>query len=303
MKIKLLLSLLFTLCVCQIRAQHLPKLSDLGLVQITKVYFSDDFDKSSNEHWLDLVYQDGYVVSGDYYWKSEEKEQSVKMEITSNPVELTYTQKSYSSYYSSVIKNIVFNLDGTISQFTNEIISSSTYQETKSRTYVVYLSYDNDQHLTRFETSDGQYTIENVWKGGNLVKQTKQTDDLIISEISYGEELNPGVEIFHSFYNFPLGVLGFFGRPSKNLPISASVWDSEIGAYEGSISLLFDDQHRIIGTSYIEWGYDDAINNIPILGSDIESQMYGVDGTIQPNSKGLKVVKKPNGESQIVFIK
>lgn len=296
-------------------SQHLPSLSELGLTPISKVMFHDNLDrKGNNYYYLCLKHQNGYVVSGDCSWaKDGDSDHTCSITISSNPVEMVYTEKdlenSVERYWIETLKDFNFNNDGTVKQFT--VCQSTKYSTSVEEiSFEVSLQYDDEQHLVRLEYQYGPQSriIENEWKDGNLISQiktTKRTNKTTIIKhvFSYGNEINPGVDIFHELGTIPIEVMGVFGRTSKILPDKVTVWDNGNDPYDYVYSYFYDDQHRLISTKegYYPYGYETFIEEL--IQPQGEIKEYDIDGKPRSNSKGLKVVKKSAGESQIVFIK
>lgn len=302
--------------ICQ--AQHLPKLSNLGLVEIESVSVMVSTSHSDTPDYFKFNYENGYVTSGSL--ESSYDDSFVNMSLSSNPLVLTTKTESEGglSYENATLRDFIFNNDETVKQYTIFYDSYSSRYGKETYEFPVKLYYDTEKHLTKVESKFCD--IENEWVEGNLHRQItyRKYEEGTYSKVStftYGQDINPGVEVLYMEQSitleFPLVEMGVFGRPSKNLPITMKYkYSDEDRTHSVYYNYDYDEQNRIIAIRNSEYDYkffkyseSSAIENIRTQSSASDRQIYGLYGTLEAISKGIKIIRNADGINKIVFIK
>lgn len=312
--------LLFTIfCLslfCQ--AQHLPKLSDLGLVELSSVSFYMPVDGVYG--CFNFSHKDGYVVSGslDYVEEGSSNPETMKMTFSSNPIVMTskIEQDGGLSFIHATLKDFVINDDGTVKQYTIDFVS---YNSRGKETYIfpVNLYYDNDKHLLKIESKFCD--IENEWVDGNLSRQIETRKYVkgtysVISVFSYGQDVNPGIVVDPTNKNItwhlPLEDMGVFGRLSKNLPQSKKYkYSDENITHTVDYMYVYDNQKRITevltttGYKYFKYSNTTSLESVNTQSTVALDQVIGLNGMPNVLTKGIKIIKKSDGTNQIVNVK
>lgn len=299
-------------------AQQLPKLSELGLIEVESV--SIELPTKSREYgYFELSYENGSAVSGLLDWSNGWGE-SLKITLASKPLRLTYSKETNSgmSYEKATFKDFQMNSDGTVKQYTIDCSSYSSRYGKENYTFPVKLQYDNEQHLIKVESKFCD--VENEWRDGNLYRQiaTRKYDNdpySMVSVFIYGADLNPGLEIISSEEGFtmdiPLGTLGIFGRQSKNLPQQMQYKYSDSQRTYGCYFYYeYDDQNRLVrkddsdkNTVYFKYGSTTNLNSLIPQSTKFIDHIFGLDGTKGSLSKGIKIMQKTDGKSNIVNVR
>lgn len=315
--------LLFTIfCLslfCQ--AQHLPKLSDLGLVELSSVSFNMPIDKAGFG-CFNFSHRDGYVVSGslDFVDEKSSRRGAVKMTVSSNPIVMTskIEEDGGLSYIYVTLKDFVLNNDGTVRQYTIDGVSYNSRGKVTD-TYTVKLYYDKDKHLLKAESK--YCDIENEWVDGNLYRQIETRKYVegtysLITVYSYGQDVNPGVAIDPANKNIswhlPIEDMGVFGRFSKNLPVQKRYkYSDEYSSYTIDYDYVYDDQNRITEVlttngyynRYFTYSNTTSLESVNTQSAVALDQVIGLNGMPDVLTKGIKIIKKSDGTNQIVNVK
>lgn len=311
--------LILSLCLLTItsQAQHLPKLSDLGLVEVESVTVMVHASHSDSPEYFKFNYENGYIVSGSLDFSDNYA--IVKMNFINNPLSMT-AKNEYDgglSYENISLKDFIFNNDGTIKQYTDDYESYFSKYGKETYEFPVKLYYDAEKHLTKVESKFCD--IENEWEDGNLHRQIayrkyEEGSYSLVSAFSYGQDVNPGVAVFpmenNITFGFPLDEMGILGRTSKNLPIKRQYkYSDENVSHSVDYEYIYDDHNRLTEIydtrnlrKFIKYSSDNAIEIIKTQSTD-EEQIYGLQGTFEPLSRGIRIIKKADGTNQIVFMK
>lgn len=310
--------ILLSLCLLAFssQAQHLPKLSDLGLIEIESVTVMVHGSKSDYPEYFNLQIENGYVTSGSLNYSDDKT--ITKMSLSNNPLVLTYKWESDGglSYENATMSNFIFNTDGTVKQYTIDYDSYFSRYGKEAYDVPVKLYYDTEKHLTKVESKFCD--IENEWVEGNLHRQIayrKYTDGSysLVSVFTYGQDINSGVAVSRMESSITLGLplddMGVFGRQSKNLPIKKQYrYSDENVTHSVDYKYQYDNHNRLIEicdtrnfSKSIKYSSDNAIEIIKTQSTTDTEQIYGLHGSFEPLSKGIRIIKKADGTNQIVL--